>query len=61
MDMLNKAKTGLVNGLAIGAAVGSIIGGVIFNDTEFMILGVLSLILFELFKLNDKLDNKNSK
>lgn len=56
MDMLNKAKTGLVNGLAISAAVGSIIGGVIFNDTEFMILGVLSLILFELFKLNDKLN-----
>lgn len=31
MDMLNKAKTGLVNGLAIGAAVGSIIGGAVFQ------------------------------
>lgn len=41
--------------------MGSIIGGVVFHDTESMILGVLSLILLELFNLNDKLDNKNSK
>lgn len=60
-ELLNKAKTSLANGLMMGTAVGSIIGGVVFHDTEFMILGILSLILFELFKLNDKLDNKNSK
>lgn len=40
----------------IGTAVGSIIGGVVFHDTESMILGVLSLILLELFNLNDKLN-----
>lgn len=54
--LLNKAKTGLANGLMIGTAVGSIIGGVVFHDMESMILGVLSLILLELFNLNDKLD-----
>lgn len=60
-ELLNKAKTNLANGLMIGTAVGFIIGGVVFHDTESMILGVLSLILLELFNLNDKLDNKNSK
>lgn len=55
-DLLNKAKTNLANGLMIGTAVGSIIGGVVFHDTESMILGVLSLILLELFNLNDKLN-----
>lgn len=60
-ELLSKAKTNLANGLMIGTAVGSIIGGVVFHDTESMILGVLSLILLELFNLNDKLDNKNSK
>ena len=54
-ELLNKAKTSLANGLMIGTAVGSIIGGVVFHDTESMILGVLSLILLELFNLNDKL------
>lgn len=57
-ELLNKAKTSLANGLMIGAAVGSIIGGVVFHDTESMILGVLSLILLELFNLNDKLDKQ---
>lgn len=57
-ELLNKAKTGLANGLMIGTAVGSIIGGVVFHDTESMILGVLSLILLELFNLNDKLDKR---
>lgn len=56
--LLNEAKTGLANGLMIGAAVASIIGGVVFHDTELMILGVLSLILLELFNLNDKLDKR---
>ena len=60
-ELLNKVKTSLANRLMIGAAVGSIVGGVVFHDTESMILGVLSLILLELFNLNDKLDNKNSK
>lgn len=60
-ELLSKAKTNLANGLMIGTAVGSIIGGVVFHDTESTILGVLSLILLELFNLNDKLDNKNSK
>lgn len=55
-ELLNKAKTNLANGLMIGTAVGSIIGGVVFHDTESMILGVLSLILLELFNLNDKLN-----
>lgn len=57
-ELLNKAKTNLANGLMIGTAVGSIIGGVVFHDTESMILGVLSLILLELFNLNDKLDKR---
>ena len=56
--LLSKAKTNLANGLMIGTAVGSIIGGVVFHDTESMILGVLSLILLELFNLNDKLDKR---
>ena len=55
-ELLNKAKTNLANGLMIGTAVGSIIGGAVFHDTESMILGVLSLILLELFNLNDKLN-----
>lgn len=57
-ELLSKAKTNLANGLMIGTAVGSIIGGVVFHDTESMILGVLSLILLELFNLNDKLDKR---
>lgn len=57
-ELLNKAKTNLANGLMIGTAVGSIIGGVVFHDTESMILGILSLILLELFNLNDKLDKQ---
>ena len=57
-ELLNKAKTSLANGLMIGTAVGSIIGGVVFHNTESMILGVLSLILLELFNLNDKLDKQ---
>lgn len=57
-ELLNKAKTSSANGLMISAAVGSIIGGVVFHDTESMILGVLSLILLELFNLNDKLDKQ---
>lgn len=60
-ELLNKAKTSLANGLMIGTAVGSIIGGVVFHDTESMILGVLVIILWQLFELNKKLDNKNSK
>ena len=57
-ELLNKAKTNFANGLMIGTAVGSIIGGVVFHDAESMSLGVLSLILLELFNLNDKLDKR---
>ena len=56
--MLNKAKADLANGLMIGAAVSSIIGGAILGNTESMILGVLVIILWQLFELNKKLDKQ---
>ena len=57
-ELLNKAKTGLANGLMIGTAVGSIIGGVVLGNMESMILGVLVIILWQLFELNKKLDKQ---
>lgn len=56
--MLNKAKADLANGLMIGAAVSSIIGGAILGNMESMILGVLVIILWQLFELNKKLDKQ---
>ena len=57
-ELLNKAKANLANGLMIGAAVSSIIGGAFLGNMESMILGVLVIILWQLFELNKKLDKQ---